>query len=124
MKYQKFVNYNKKFYDINIDDKVTITLFRFRQNILIEIVEIRDNKIYGLILTEKFKSYFYKYGQIIEFNFNNILEHIPNNNTIIIYNEQENLKKLKFILFYIKYHKYPNEIEFEELINNQNIILF
>jgi hypothetical protein len=119
---QTYIKYYKQFNNIYIDDKVQLTLKRFKQNILVEIIEIQHNKLYGIILTEKFKSYKYRYGQIIEFTYDDILEHQQLENHILVYNEEpENLIKLKFILFYIKYLKYPNEIEIEEIIYNNNI---
>jgi hypothetical protein len=119
---QTYIKYYKQFNNIYIDDKVQLTLKRFKQNILVEIIEIQHNKLYGIILTEKFKSYKYRYGQIIEFTYDDILEYQQLENHILVYNEEpENLIKLKFILFYIKYLKYPNEIEIEEIIYNNNI---
>lgn len=119
---QNYIKYYKTFDDIYVDDTVQLTLKRFKQNIWVEIIEIQNNDIYGIILTEKFKSYKYRYGQVIKFTYNDILDHKPLENHILVYNDEpDNLIKLKFILFYIKYLKYPNEIEIEEIIYNNNI---
>jgi hypothetical protein len=117
-----YIKYYKKFDDIYIDDTVQLTLKRFKENIWVEIIEIQNNNIYGIILTENFKSYKYHYGQVIKFTYDDILDHQPLENHILVYNEEpENLIKLKFILYYIKYLKYPNDIEIEEIIYNNNI---
>lgn len=119
---QNYIKYYKPFHDIYIDDTVQLTLKRFKENIWVEIIEIQNNNFYGIILTEKFKSYKYRYGQVIKFTYDDILDHQPLENHILVYNEEpENLIKLKFILYYIKYLKYPNEIEIEEIIYNNNI---
>lgn len=119
---QTYIKYYKQFKNIYIDDNVQLTLKRFKQNILVEIIEIYDNNLYGIILTENFKSYKYRYGQVIKFTYDDVLDHKPLENYILVYNEEpENLIKLKFILFYIKYLKYPNDIEIEEIIYNNNI---
>ncbi len=134
MTYQ-FIQYknNINYYDIHVDDKVTITLSKYKKDILIEIVQIYNNEIYGIILTDIKNSINikrYQFGNLIKFKIENILNHIPYNDHILInikndmYNlvDTHHIIKIKSILFYIQYNRYPNENEINEIINNKILI--